>query len=255
MAGVQRVIFFGAHPDDETVMTGGTLAMLAAQGVMTAVVCATDGRGGEAGDVVEARRPEDRVRIRAEELRCACEALGVKHLTRLNYVDPVIGPNDELFEFDADDDTLVRQIAAYIAEQGADVVLSHGADGEYGHPAHKQMHRAVSRAVREHAPHVLFYSVAAALPDGEDRLWNAHEPAHVALPIAPWIEQKHAAMLCHRTQHVLFLRRRKLKAVRDAIRTVETFHRQWPLLDTPVGAPDDAFVRVLLAAGGWRPAF
>ena len=250
MAGVQRVIFFGAHPDDETVMTGGTLAMLSSQGIETVVVCATDGRGGEAGEVAEARDPVARARIRAEELSRACQAMGISHLTMLGYVDPLIGPDLTLFGFDADEDTLVQQIAAHIREHRADVVLSHGSNGEYGHPAHRQLHRAVSRAIRELAPGVLFYSVAAALPDGEDRLWNTSDPAHFALDITPWFEAKHNAMLCHRTQHVLFKRRRRLSSVREAVRMIESFHRQWPPVED--GAPDDAFGAVLVAAGAQR---
>jgi LmbE family N-acetylglucosaminyl deacetylase len=163
-----------------------------------------------------------------------------------------MGPENELFGFAADEDALVRQIAALICKTQPDVVLSHGSDGEYGHPAHKQMHHATFRAVCEHTPDVLFYSVAAAVPGIEDRIWNAGNPAHLALDITPWIEAKHAAMLCHRTQHVLFKRRRKLATVREAIRTVESVRCQWPALsaDRP---PEDAFAQLLLALGAWRP--
>ncbi|MBN1965579.1 MAG: hypothetical protein JW910_13095, partial [Anaerolineae bacterium] len=69
----------------------------------------------------------------------------------------------------------------------------------------------------------------------------------------PWIEAKHAAMLCHRTQHALFRRRRQLATVREAIRMVESFHRHSPPLP-PDQPPDDAFAAVLIAAGataGW----
>lgn len=55
---LRHVLFFGAHPDDETVMLGGTLAMLKQHNVHTHVVCATDGRGGEHGGLPEASTPE-----------------------------------------------------------------------------------------------------------------------------------------------------------------------------------------------------
>jgi len=248
---LRHVLFFGAHPDDETVMLGGTLAMLKQHNVHTHVVCATDGRGGEHGGLPEASTPETLARVRQGELRCAADALGLDSLTLLGYEDPVVGPGETLYGFDADDETLVRQVLDQIRAVGAEVVLSHGSGGEYGHPAHVQMHRAVRQAVERHAPHVIFYGVSALVPGIEDRLWNQDDPAHLLLDITPWIERKHAAMLCHRTQHPLFLRRRNLTSVRQAIRTIESFHRFWPPL-APGQAPDDPFARALLAAGAVR---
>ncbi|GIV82332.1 MAG: 1D-myo-inositol 2-acetamido-2-deoxy-alpha-D-glucopyranoside deacetylase [Anaerolineae bacterium] len=249
---LSRVLFVGAHPDDETVMAGGTLAMLTARGVTVTVLCATDGRGGEDGGVPEAATPEGRARVRERELRCAAEALGVYQVILLGYVDPPIGPDETLYSFTADEKTLIAQIAAVIRETRAQAILTHGSDGEYGHPAHVQVHRAVLGAVRQSAPDVWVYGVAGYLPEVEDRLWNASDPAHLALDITPWFEAKHAAMLCHRTQHALFKRWRKLRTVREAVRTLETFHRHHPPVPPGV-TPDDPFAATLLAAGAWQP--
>jgi LmbE family N-acetylglucosaminyl deacetylase len=249
---IRAVMFVGAHPDDETIMAGGTLAMLHERGIDTHVICATDGRGGESGGVPEATSLESLARIREDELRCAVHALGVTSLTLLGYEDPVVGPDETLFGFAADEETLVKQIADLIRLKDVDVVLSHGSDGEYGHPAHVQVHRAVQRAVRERAPDVLFYSVAANMPSVEDRILNENDPAHLALKIQPWAEAKYAAMLCHRTQHQLFMRRRQLTDVRDAIRLTESFRRHWPTLPDN-RAPDDPFAALLLEAGAWWP--
>jgi LmbE family N-acetylglucosaminyl deacetylase len=244
------VIFIGAHPDDETVMVGGTLAMLHDRGIPTQVICTTDGRGGESGGVSGADTPEALANIRREELRCAALALGVTELTQLGYMDPVMGPDEQLFGFAADETTLVDQIAALIRERGADVVLTHGSNGEYGHPAHVQVHRAVLRAVREQAPDVIVYGVGACVPGIEDRLWNESDPAHFALDITPWRDAKLAAMVCHRTQHELFRRRRKLKEVSEAMRPVEAFHRHWPAAPD---APEDVFAALLREVGAWVP--
>jgi LmbE family N-acetylglucosaminyl deacetylase len=114
------------------------------------------------------------------------------------------------------------------------------------------VHRAVHRAVRERTPDVLFYSAAASVPSVEDRILNENDPAHLALKIHPWVEAKYAAMMCHRTQHLLFKRRRQLTDLRDAIRFVESFRRHWPTLpDNRV--PDDPFAALLLEAGAWWP--
>ncbi len=136
-----------------------------------------------------------------------------------------------------------------IRDKGVSVVLSHGTDGEYGHPAHKQVNRIVTHVARALTPDVLHYTVMASIPSVEDRLLNASDPAHLALDIMPWIEQKHAAYLCHRTQHALFMRRRKLTDVRDAVRLHESVRRQWP--ESP-GAPDDWFARALIDGGAVR---
>lgn len=248
---MKSVMFLGAHPDDETVMAGGTLVMLRASDIKTHIICATDGRGGENGGVDGSETPVDLARMRSAELVCAAQALRASSVMRLPYNDPLMGPGEELYGFDADEDEFVLRIAGLLWVRSVDVVLTHGSNGEYGHPAHVQVHRAVLRAIREHFPHILLYTVAARMPGGEDRLENESDLAHVALDITPWIEEKHAAMLCHRTQHALFKRRRKLKTVREAIRTVESFHRHWPPVESD--APDDAFIRRVLAAGGWRP--
>lgn len=248
---IQRVMFLGAHPDDETIMAGGILAMLHERGIETYVVCATDGRGGEAGGVAEADTPEGLARVREYELRCAAQALGVTSLIQLGYEDPVMGPGNELFGFIEDGNILTTRIAALIQQIEIDVVLSHGSSGEYGHPAHVQMHQAVKRAVQDYAPETIFYSIGALVPEIEDRLWNQNDPAHLMLDISPWGEMKIAAMMCHQTQHALFMRRRKLTQVRDALRVIEPVHRQWPVVAAG-SAPDDPFAELLLAVGAQR---
>ncbi len=252
VGGVRGVLFVGAHPDDETVLVGGTLAMLAARGIPTHVICVTDGRGGEAGGVPEAEIPAQRAEIRARELACAAAALGVRTLIPFGYEDPLIGPDDALYGFAAEEAALAGQIAdAVRGLVPVDVILTHGTDGEYGHPAHRQVHQAVRRAVRELLPGVLLYTTSALIPGREDRLSNPSDPAHLALDITPWAEAKVAAMECHRTQHALFMRRRQLTRVRDALRTLESFRRQWPPVDGP--APNDPFANLLRAAGAWDP--
>jgi len=248
---LQSVLGVFAHPDDETIMAGGTLACLGARGLTTHVASATRGEGGEAGQPPVVT---DRCKLgpaREAELRCALEALGVSGLTLLGYVDPDIGPDDTLGPFEADDEVLVRQIADVIRATRAEVVLTHGPDGEYGHPAHRLTHRAVYEAVSRCTPDVLLYSIMArppqSVPGHDDRLWNASRPAHLVLDVTPWAEAKIAAMECHVSQHALFKRRRNLQTVREALRATETFHREWPA--TNGVPPADDFAALLVAAG------
>jgi LmbE family N-acetylglucosaminyl deacetylase len=246
---LKSAVCFFAHPDDETILAGGMIALMASQGIAVQVVCATRGEGGEVGDPPVATR-ESLGRVREAELRCAVKALGAS-LTLLDYVDPVVGLDEVLFPFQADFDTLARQLADIARRARADLVLTHGADGEYGHPAHQLMHRAVMRGIGYALPNTLIYTVAANVPSIEDRLWNKSEPAHLALDIRPWAAQKVAAMECHVTQHALFKRRQDLQTVREALRTTESVRRAWP--ETHGEPPDDAFARLLKTAGAWTP--
>ncbi len=235
------VVFVGAHPDDETILAGGTLHMLASQGHSTHVVCATRGEGGEVGEPPVVVNRDELGAVREHELRCACATLDVQQLSLLDYIDPTIGEGEALYAFEADFDTLVRQVQRLLKE--ADVVLTHGSDGEYGHPAHQLLHQVVLAAVKANTT-CLMYGMAALVPDVQDRLWNQSDPAHLALNIDPWAQVKIAAMECHASQHALFKRRRKLAYVRDALRRWESFHRHWP-----PGEVDDKFAQVLMAAG------
>jgi LmbE family N-acetylglucosaminyl deacetylase len=250
---LRSVVGIFAHPDDETIFTGGMTAMLVEKGIPVHFVCATHGEGGEAGEPPIVSDIDQLGPAREQELRCAASTLGAA-VSVLDYVDPRIGPNEELSPFEADFDALVEQFAAIISELQADLVLTHGVDGEYGHPAHQLVHRAVMACVRNHHLEVPVYTVAALVPDIDDHIWNQSQPAHYALDITPWAATKIAAMECHRSQHALFKRRRKLNTVAEALRSIESVHRVWP--ETANGdLPGDAFARILRDAGAWTPEF
>lgn len=248
---MQSVLVIGAHPDDETMLVGGTIALLTSSGVQVHILSATRGEGGEMGDPPLGPRKALGA-IREQELRCAARALGASSVQFLGYVDPVVGPDDELYPFEADFDELVARIAGVIRSVQADVVLSHGSSGEYGHPAHRLVHRAVAEAIARISDPPIFYSFAAELPGVEDRLWNESDPAHLALDIRPWLDQKEAAARCHVTQHPLFVRNHPGKTIREALRKIETFHRHHPPVES--GEPlHDPFADLLQAAGAWIP--
>jgi N-acetylglucosamine malate deacetylase 2 len=247
---MNSVLIIGAHPDDETMLAGGVIALLAERGLAVHLLCATRGEGGEAGDPPLCAQSELGA-VREAELRCAVQALGARSLRLLNYVDPVVGPDEELFPFEADFNTLAAEIQQAIRQVEADGVISHGPEGEYGHPAHQLIHRAAHAAIERLDPAPFFYSFAAQVPGNEDRIWNKNTPAHLALDVRPWLDAKEAAALCHRTQHALFTRHHPGKTVREALRTLEAFHRHLPPVDEP--PPADPFADLLLAAGAWTP--
>ena len=248
---LQSVVCFFAHPDDETILAGGMIALMSQQRVPVHIVSATRGEGGELGDPPVVKSQEGLGAARERELHCAARALGATAST-LGYIDPRIGPDDALYPFDADFESFVHQVARVLGERRADLILTHGAAGEYGHPAHQLVHHAVSQAVERLYPNALLYSVAANVSGYLDRLWNQDEPAHLALDIRPWSQAKLEAMECHRSQHALFKRRKNLDAVADALRTIESARRVFPILEDGESA-NDPFTGLLIAAGAWRP--
>ncbi|MCC7359452.1 MAG: PIG-L family deacetylase [Anaerolineales bacterium] len=223
-----------AHPDDETMLTGGTLALLAAQQVAVHVVCLTRGEGGEMGEPPLVTRSElgDR---REAEMVCAVGKLGGRSLSFLGYVDPTVGPGDALFAPAHDLTMLTGQIAASLKQVQAQVLLSHGSNGEYGHPAHQLVHqsaRLAAASLGEAAP-VVYSFAANYAAHPYPRLANADDPADLVVDVAAALDKKIAAALCHATQNALFVRRRSEAAgrrlsVAEVLLREESFHRHWP---------------------------
>lgn len=233
-----------AHPDDETILCGGTLALLSARGVDVHVVCLTRGEGGELGEPALTDR-EHLGQVREQEMVNAVHVLGGKSLTFLGYVDPLIGPDETLSAPAHDPVMLAGQIVNCIQQFGPDAVLTHGSNGEYGHPAHLLMHTmtraAVAALIEERAERVpAFYSFAATYPAHPyPRLANADDPADLIVDVSAALDRKEAAALHHRTQTALFVRRRSQQigrplSVREVLLTHEAFRRHWPRTEPDV---------------------
>ena len=229
-----NVLAFFAHPDDETMLAGGTLALLAHSGAKVYFVSATRGEGGELGEPPRCREGELGY-LREMELISAVRVLGGSSLTCLGYTDPEVGPGNELYPFTSNLAMLSGQLAARMRQYHIDAVITHGSNGEYGHPAHILCHQAARLAVSSFPiKSVLLYTVAADYPKHPyPRTANQHDPAHLVLDITPVLRYKVMAALCHRTQHALFVRRssrqagRKMK-VPEVLLSVESLHRVLP---------------------------
>ena len=121
-----RLLCVTAHPDDESLGFGGTLARAAAEGVETFLIAATLGERGRIG--TERPGAEVVAPVRERELRAACAVLGVRELFRLGYLD------GELDRVDAAEAS--GRIAALVRRIRPQVVVTFGAEGGYGHPDH-----------------------------------------------------------------------------------------------------------------------
>ena len=146
---MSTAVFFHAHPDDEAIATGGTMAQMAAAGHRVVLVCATRGEQGTPQPGVLA---EDEVlwKRRETELAEACRILGVARFEFLGYADSgMMGEptNDDPASFwKADLEEAADRLAQILVEEKADIVTVYDADGTYGHPDHIQVHRVGMRA-------------------------------------------------------------------------------------------------------------
>jgi N-acetylglucosamine malate deacetylase 2 len=253
---MMNILAFFAHPDDETMLCGATLALAAAKAKLT-VVCATRGEGGEMGDPPLCSRA-DLGAFRSEELRCAVRELGAQDLIFMDYIDPTISEDNTLHPFTQDEERLAQEICTAVLRLEADVIVSHGSNGEYGHPAHKLCHRAVLRTVEilgSRAP--LFYTTVAMFEGHpRPRLANVDDPAHLILDLENFHHRKVAAALCHRTQHALFIRHASQEVghpvtVPEVVTALESVHRVYPPL-LPGESLTDAFASLLRSSGESR---
>jgi LmbE family N-acetylglucosaminyl deacetylase len=142
------LVAFHAHPDDEAIATGGSMARAHAEGHRVVLVVATGGEHGEVpDDLAEGESLADR--RRTETLRAA-EALGIDRVVFLGYTDSGMtgwdqNDHDHSF-FQADLDEAAGRLAAVLREEAADVLTIYDWHGNYGHPDHVKVYQVGCRA-------------------------------------------------------------------------------------------------------------
>jgi LmbE family N-acetylglucosaminyl deacetylase len=134
-----RLLCVLAHPDDESMGTGGLLARYAAEGVATYLVCATRGERGWFGAPDAYPGPSVLGRAREAELRAAAATLGLREVTFMGYLD------GELDHADAAEAT--AQIVAALRRIRPQVVVTFDPAGVYGHPDHIAISQLTTGAV------------------------------------------------------------------------------------------------------------
>jgi LmbE family N-acetylglucosaminyl deacetylase len=138
------LVFFHAHPDDESINTSGTMARAAAEGHRVVLAVATAGEEGEVaeGFLDEGERLGDR---RRAETEASATILGVARTVFLGYRDSgMMGTeaNDHPASFwRASVPEAAGRLAALLQEESADVLVTYDPNGGYGHPDHIQVHR------------------------------------------------------------------------------------------------------------------
>jgi N-acetyl-1-D-myo-inositol-2-amino-2-deoxy-alpha-D-glucopyranoside deacetylase len=205
----RRLLLVHAHPDDESIYTGATMAAYAAAGARVTLVTCTL---GELGEIIPpslahlAAEKEDRLgEYRIGELAAACAALGVTDHRFLGgpgrWRDSGMmgteGNDDPRCFWRADVDQAARALLDVIAEVRPQVLVTYDAHGAYGHPDHIQAHRVAWRACELAGPNspdgpVKFYATAA--------LGSGPQQVTTEIDAGAWFGQKLAAMRAHATQ-------------------------------------------------------
>lgn len=138
------LVSFHAHPDDEAIQTGGTLARAAAEGHRVVLVVATKGEHGEVDEGVldDGETLSER---RVAETEAAAEILGVHRVAFLGYTDSGMAgepTNDAPGSFwTADVEEAAQRLAEILREEEAEVLTVYDSHGGYDHPDHVQVHR------------------------------------------------------------------------------------------------------------------
>ena len=211
----RTVLAVFAHPDDESLACGGTLARLADAGIRVVLLCGSRGESGSISD--PALVPEgDLGRVRERELRDAAAVLGVSDVILEDH------PDGDLRwihvpEFHA-------QIVDAIERFRPDAVITFAEDGLYWHLDHIGVHERTYTAVKslgEAAPPLYYVTVpkgimrevvdaahakGGAPPDSSfwgiepDAFGDSAVPPTFSIDVRPWVSRKLAALRCHQTQ-------------------------------------------------------
>lgn len=134
-----RLLCVFAHPDDESMGMGGTLAKYAAQGVKAHLVCASRGEKGWFGPEEGNPGLDALGQLREEELENAVRELGMKGPYFLDYIDGEVD--------NADPAEAIRKIVTHIRRIMPQVVITFPPDGNYGHPDHIAIGQFTSAAL------------------------------------------------------------------------------------------------------------
>jgi N-acetyl-1-D-myo-inositol-2-amino-2-deoxy-alpha-D-glucopyranoside deacetylase len=201
-----------AHPDDESLGTGGILAKYASEGVETVLVTATRGEVGEVlnPDMTPDEIPDDFSELRMRELEAACRTLEIHRTYFLGYKDSGMAGWDTNADpealANADVGEASERLVRIIRETRPQVVITYNENGFYGHPDHIAANRI---------------TLAALEASGDPS-------KHPDIPFPPWRPRK--------LYYTAIPRSRLLQFKRE----LEARGEEFPLDVDLIGTPDEA---------------
>jgi len=223
---VATLVSFHAHPDDEAIACGGTMAMAAEAGHRVVLVTATAGECGEVADGILAPG-ETLGERRQKELAEAAAILGVARVEILGYRDSgMIGTKENRDPgcfWQTPVDEAAARLARILAEERPDVFTIYDEHGNYGHPDHIQVHRVGVRAAemvavervyestmnRDHFLRLIAQAREFGLGDGgdmpdiegiDDQMGLPEEVLTTAIDVSTHLDTKRRAMAAHASQ-------------------------------------------------------
>lgn len=225
------VLSIGAHPDDET-CAAGTLIKYAEEGHEVYLLMTTRGEGGSTGDPPVCERSE-LGRVREQEGRDAGAVIGARQVLFLPYVDPD-ATKGILRAVDATPEEFTASIQEVLEHLHPDVIITHGTDGEYGHPQHIFTQQATFQALRNLAVaeqpwrplEMLTWCAAYPNPEVPGEM-NKSDPSDLLVDIRPYAQRKMEAFKQHRSQFIPVQNYFKDKGGAFMAMEVEAF-RRWP---------------------------
>jgi LmbE family N-acetylglucosaminyl deacetylase len=223
------LVCFHAHPDDESITTGGSMARAVAEGHRVVLVVATNGDYGEVpDDLADGETLVDRRRLESAR---SVEALGAHRLVWLDYRDSGMTgweQNQDPASFlQAPVDDAAARLAAVLREESADVLTVYDWHGNYGHPDHIKVHTVGYRAAelagvdrvfeatmnRDAIARFFEQAKAAGINSSPDDEFDPEGPADDGNPfgtrerelthavdVSAFITHKKASISCHKSQ-------------------------------------------------------
>lgn len=211
------VAFVHAHPDDEAIFSGGTIAALSDAGHRSVLIVTTGGELGLGADAATLGME------RRSELDVAAALLGIDAVHHLGYLDSGIAgdpANNAPGAFAAADTTVAgRRLATILADEGVDTVAVYDDHGIYGHPDHVQAHvvglgaaallgieaRYEMTVDREYLHFVETHLVEEAALAGDlglagSRIGTSSVEVDLAIDVRAHLARKRAAMAAHASQ-------------------------------------------------------
>ncbi len=210
----RTILAIFAHPDDESIACGGTLARAADAGARVVLICATRGERGSISD--RALVPDgDLGRVRVEELRAAAKVLGIADLIVCRH------PDGDLRWADVPE--LHGEIVMALRRFRPDAVITFGEDGLYWHLDHIGVHERTLTALKSlgtDAPPLYYVTMPkgairsmvdeartkGGAPDASfwgiepDAFGDSAQPCSLVVDVRDWAGRKLAALRCHRSQ-------------------------------------------------------
>jgi LmbE family N-acetylglucosaminyl deacetylase len=223
------LVSFHAHPDDESIATGGAMAKAVASGHRVVLVTATRGELGEPVPGV-LRDGEPLWERRVQETHKSAEVLGADRVEFLGYEDSGMmgeptNDNPRCF-WQADVDEAAARLVGILRDVDADVLTIYDDHGQYGHPDHIQVHRVGKRAaelagldevyastmnrdvIRREMPEVLEEDDAELSEDekakrevgSSDEFGSAEVDITHAVDVSGFVDVKRKSMMAHESQ-------------------------------------------------------